>query len=75
MTPLEARNEKELNRVRMFGADKLNKDVIEEKWDRLKVICTQPFNKTSQYGLSFIKVISSSKVKIFKYISFVGQYS
>lgn len=58
MTPIESRNGTDLNRVRMFGPDKLNKNVAGQKWDRLKVICTQPFNKQMQYGLSFIKVRS-----------------
>ncbi|XP_050729841.1 DNA repair protein XRCC1-like [Eriocheir sinensis] len=54
MSPTESRNGTDLHRVRMFGLDKLNKNVAEQKWDRLKVICTQPFNPKMQYGLSFI---------------------
>lgn len=56
MSPIESRNSTDLNRVRMFGPDKLNKNVACQKWDRIKVICTQPFNKNMQYGLSFITV-------------------
>lgn len=26
----------------------------EEKWDRIKIVCTQPFNRHVQYGLSFV---------------------
>lgn len=54
MTPTESRNGTDLHRVRMFGPDKLNKNVAGQKWDRLKVVCTQPFNANMQYGLSFI---------------------
>lgn len=28
----------------------------EESWDRLRVTCTQPFNKHSQFGLSFLRI-------------------
>ena len=45
MSPLESRNGQHQTRVRMFGTDKLNRDVAMQKWDRVKVVCTQPFNK------------------------------
>ena len=48
----------------MFGADKLNKNVAEQKWDRLKVVCTQPFNKNMQYGIAFITVTAPSEVRM-----------
>lgn len=38
----------------MFATDALSKSVAEQKWDRIKVVCTQPFNKHIQYGLAFI---------------------
>ncbi|XP_052074822.1 DNA repair protein XRCC1-like [Mytilus californianus] len=59
MTPLESRNGTNRNSVRMFGPEKLSNAVASEKWDRLKIVCTQPFNKTSEYGLSFIKIHST----------------
>ena len=54
LSPIESRNESNLTRVRMFTGDKLNTGVAKEKWDIVKIICTQPFNKTIKYGLSFI---------------------
>lgn len=54
MTPVESRNETNRNSVRMFGPEKLNKSVASQKWDRIKIVCTQPFNKNVSYGLSFI---------------------
>ncbi|XP_014788399.1 DNA repair protein XRCC1 isoform X2 [Octopus bimaculoides] len=45
MSPMESRNNKNRYSVRMFGSDKLSKPATEEKWDRVKIICTQPFNK------------------------------
>ncbi|XP_077482947.1 DNA repair protein XRCC1 isoform X2 [Amblyomma americanum] len=58
MTPMDARQGANLNRVRMFGSEKLSQSFIKEKWDRVKVVCTQPFNKSIQYGLAFIKLHS-----------------
>ena len=56
MSPIECRNEKDMQRVRMFGAHELNKATLTEKWDRIRIVCTQPFNKQLQYGISFITV-------------------
>uniref|UniRef100_H3AC16 DNA repair protein XRCC1 n=1 Tax=Latimeria chalumnae TaxID=7897 RepID=H3AC16_LATCH len=58
MSPTESRNATNLNRVRMFGPDKLVKAAAERKWDRVKIICTQPYNKNLAYGLSFIRFSS-----------------
>ena len=49
MSPLEARNNTNRNSVRMFSGDKLSKMVTGEKWDRVKIVCTQPFNKVLVY--------------------------
>ncbi|XP_067874837.1 DNA repair protein XRCC1 [Heterodontus francisci] len=58
MSPTESRAGISLNRVRMFGPDKLAKATLNKKWDRVKVICTQPYNKNLAYGLSFIRFSS-----------------
>lgn len=55
MTPADSKSGKEINRVRMFTLENLNKSVSDEKWDQMKVICTQPYNLKDQYGLSFLK--------------------
>ncbi|OWF35609.1 DNA repair protein XRCC1 [Mizuhopecten yessoensis] len=55
MNPMDSRNNTNRNMVRMFGKEKFSKTAVSEKWDRVKIVCTQPFNKTSSYGLSFIK--------------------
>jgi len=34
------------------GADKLSKPVAAQKWDRVKLVCTQPFNKVNNLLLS-----------------------
>ncbi|CAH3032814.1 unnamed protein product [Porites evermanni] len=58
MSPAESKSFTNINRVRMFGPDKLSKPVAAQKWDRIKLVCTQPFNKNEQYGLSFINLHS-----------------
>ncbi|XP_076366956.1 DNA repair protein XRCC1 isoform X2 [Tachypleus tridentatus] len=55
MTPLESRQGTNLNRVRMFGPEKLSLHASNQKWDIAKIVCTQPFNKNTQFGISFIK--------------------
>lgn len=58
MSPSESKSFTNTNRVRIFGPDKLSKPVATQKWDRIKVVCTQPFNKNEQYGLSFVNLHS-----------------
>ncbi|CAI8025125.1 DNA repair protein XRCC1 [Geodia barretti] len=58
MTPSDSKTWRNTNRVRMFGPDKLSKGVVEQKWDRVKIVCTQPYNKKEQYGLSFLTLHS-----------------
>lgn len=54
MSPTESRNGTNLNRVRFFGPDQLQKTTAQEKWDRVKIVCTQPYNKNIAYGLAFV---------------------
>lgn len=58
MTPAESRNNQNLSKVRFFDKDHLSKATLDEKWDVIKVVCSQPFNKNIQYGLSFITLHS-----------------
>ena len=36
-------------------------DVANERWDRVRVICSQPFNKERQFGLQFIDFVADDK--------------
>ncbi|KAH8396071.1 hypothetical protein KR222_002673 [Zaprionus bogoriensis] len=65
MTPIESKNSSNVNRVRCFSSDALNAEVLPDKWKLVKIVCTQPFNKHVQYGLSFIKlhVVAAAKPK------------
>lgn len=81
MTPLEARQGTNINKVqynslqqlsdnsslmcnfqvRMFSVDQLQKAARDEKWDRIKIVCTQPYDRYAQYGLSFIVLHSTEE--------------
>ena len=52
----ESQNETHLQAVQMYRASEMNKAVLPEKWDRIRLICTQPFNRHLQSGLSFVTV-------------------
>ncbi|XP_055301935.1 DNA repair protein XRCC1 [Sitodiplosis mosellana] len=56
MTIIDSRNSENPNRVRCFSRDALMPEVAEEKWELIKVTCTQGFNKHVLFGLSFIKI-------------------
>uniref|UniRef100_A0A8C8ZK16 DNA repair protein XRCC1 n=1 Tax=Prolemur simus TaxID=1328070 RepID=A0A8C8ZK16_PROSS len=55
MSPSESRSGSNPNRVRMFGPDKLVQAAAEKRWDRVKIVCSQPYSKDSPYGLSFVR--------------------
>uniref|UniRef100_A0A8C0KM80 X-ray repair cross complementing 1 n=1 Tax=Canis lupus dingo TaxID=286419 RepID=A0A8C0KM80_CANLU len=59
MSPSESRSGSNPNRVRIFGPDKLVRAAAEKRWDRVKIVCSQPYSKDSPYGLSFIRFHSA----------------
>ncbi|XP_055603108.1 DNA repair protein XRCC1 [Uranotaenia lowii] len=60
MSPIESRNSENPNRVRCFSMSALIESVAKDRWDLVKIICTQPFNSRVQYGVSFVKLHSPS---------------
>lgn len=55
MSPSESRSGSNPNRVRIFGPEKLVRGAAEKRWDRVKIVCSQPYSKDSPYGLSFVR--------------------
>ncbi|KAF7670448.1 hypothetical protein LDENG_00074520 [Lucifuga dentata] len=55
MSPTESRNGTNTNRVRFFAPNQLQKSTAQEKWDRVKIVCSQPYSKNIAYGLAFVK--------------------
>ncbi|XP_055636700.1 DNA repair protein XRCC1 [Toxorhynchites rutilus septentrionalis] len=66
MTPIESRNSTNVNGVRCFTQSSLVASVACEKWNLVKIICTQPFNSRVQYGISFIRLHSPNAEKSVK---------
>ncbi|XP_076814683.1 DNA repair protein XRCC1-like isoform X2 [Clavelina lepadiformis] len=64
MTPQESRKGSGCNRVRMFDSSKLSPEVSKQKWDLVKIVCTQPFNKHTTYGLTFINFHTTEKSEL-----------
>ena len=60
MTPSESRSNSNRNQVKLLKATDLNKTCLDEKWDRLKIVCEQKFNRLNPFGLCFIKLYSPS---------------
>nr|XP_054749052.1 DNA repair protein XRCC1-like [Lytechinus pictus] len=58
MTPMDSKQGKNKTGVKMFSRDQLCEDARDEYWDRIKVVCRQPFKKDAQFGLAFIKISS-----------------
>ncbi|KAM5181642.1 protein XNDC1N [Mantella aurantiaca] len=59
MTPADSKLEKNVSGVRMFKEGDFLEETAGEKWDRLRITCSQPFNKQAQYGLSFLRLRSA----------------
>lgn len=56
MTSAESRNSTNVNRVRCFHKGALIQSAASDKWELVKVVCTQPYSKQFQFGVSFIKL-------------------
>lgn len=61
MTPGDARNMDHPNRVRCYNSDILVESVRDEKWDMVKLVCTQSYNRKVKYGLAFVKIQTSDE--------------
>lgn len=40
----------------MFTKDQFLSPEKNEKWDRIKIVCTQPYNRFVRYGLYFVNL-------------------
>ena len=60
MTPSESRSSTNRNQVKLLKSTDLNQACLNQKWDRLKIVCEQKFNRVNPFGLCFIKLYSLS---------------
>ncbi|XP_066909409.1 DNA repair protein XRCC1 [Halyomorpha halys] len=75
MTLHEAKLGENISNVRFFKEDNLAKPVSLEKWDRIKLVCSQPYNKFIQYGLSFVVVHSKNLFTPNSAVSTLGKFN
>lgn len=59
--PKESRSDKPVERVRSFSNEQLAEEARAQRWDRVRVVCSQPYNKHCNYGLSFIHIDESGE--------------
>ena len=64
MTPTESKNQLHPNRMKLFiGEANLVKETLNKTWDRIKLVCTQPFNTVIISEESFnTKIIMAPQV-------------
>ncbi|XP_062830490.1 protein XNDC1N [Anolis carolinensis] len=56
MTPSEAKGGQNRCGVRMFKKGDFLAPALAEKWDRVRLTCSQPFNRQAQFGLTFLRI-------------------
>ncbi|XP_068122638.1 protein XNDC1N isoform X3 [Hyperolius riggenbachi] len=59
MSPADSRLRKNARGVRMFKQSDFLAEAADERWDRLRITCSQPFNKQEQFGLCFLRIRSA----------------
>uniref|UniRef100_A0A8C1RSA7 DNA repair protein XRCC1 n=1 Tax=Cyprinus carpio TaxID=7962 RepID=A0A8C1RSA7_CYPCA len=74
MSPTESRNGTNTNRVRFFGPSQLVKATAQEKWDCVKIVCSQPYSKSLAYGVAFIKLHSPPDADDVPKLTKLGQF-
>uniref|UniRef100_T1IYL1 DNA-repair protein Xrcc1 N-terminal domain-containing protein n=1 Tax=Strigamia maritima TaxID=126957 RepID=T1IYL1_STRMM len=55
MSPSECRQNINRLTVRMFGEEHFDEKIRSEMWDRVRILCHQPYRPDVPFGLSFIK--------------------
>ncbi|NXB10381.1 XRCC1 protein, partial [Cnemophilus loriae] len=56
MTPADSKLDQNRCRVRMFKEGDFLELTVGQKWDRVRLTCSQPFSPCSRFGLSFIRL-------------------
>ncbi|XP_050732457.1 uncharacterized protein LOC127006536 isoform X1 [Eriocheir sinensis] len=52
------------NSVHMFKHEDMKEATRNEEWDRVRILCSQPFPSTKQYGLSLFKMYTDVKARM-----------
>ncbi|KAK8396792.1 hypothetical protein O3P69_005031 [Scylla paramamosain] len=64
MTRAEVTSGQNRSSVRMFKPENMDEVTRNEEWDRVRILCLQPFTSPSQFGISMLKMYSESEVTL-----------
>ena len=62
MSPADSKTGKNNSGVKRFDKGVFAKGVTDSEWDRLRVICRQPFARRKEFGLQFVDIIEDDKL-------------
>jgi len=62
----DARNGKNVDKVKLFDRDCFNETNGEKRWDLVRISCMQPFNRALQIGLNFVHLHHAADVSVKK---------
>jgi len=60
MSPADSRTLKNPNGVRNYTASTFDRETAAQKWDLVKIVVSQIFNKQTQFGLTFVKFTAAA---------------
>ncbi|CAG9788026.1 unnamed protein product [Diatraea saccharalis] len=64
LSPSESRRAEGVERVRSFSEPLLTGAGGAQRWDRVRLVCSQPYNKHCKYGLSFVQIYEPESLEL-----------
>lgn len=64
LSAIDSRKEENVEKVRSFSSENFAESARNQKWDRVRVVCSQPYNKHCKYGLSFIQIYEPERREV-----------
>ena len=71
-TVVESKGGRNKTKTISYKKDRLSATAVSQKWNRIQIICTQPFNHTEQFGLQYIALysdISTNDMRTHQFLS------
>ena len=62
MSVSDSRAKRNRTKTVSYGKDKLSLTALSKKWNRIKIICQQPYNRTEQFGLQYVAIYSEANI-------------
>ena len=60
MSVSDSRAKRNRTKTVSYGKDRLSLTALGKKWNQIKIICQQPYNRTEQFGLQHVAVYSEA---------------